>query len=108
MVVSSANLMMVLELRVATQSCVNREYRRGLSTQPWGAPVLSQGGGCGAAYRRSLGVTEGGVEPKVSELGEQHSHICVPLVQVGEAVCRDREMASAVDLFGSVSKLKWV
>ncbi|KAI3362878.1 hypothetical protein L3Q82_001913 [Scortum barcoo] len=38
--VSSANLMMVLELWVATQSCVNREYSRGLSTQPWGAPVF--------------------------------------------------------------------
>ena len=40
MVVSSANLMMVLELWVTKQSCVNREYRRGLSMQPWGAPVL--------------------------------------------------------------------
>ncbi|KAI3374081.1 hypothetical protein L3Q82_022647, partial [Scortum barcoo] len=28
------------ELWVATQSCVNREYSRGLSTQPWGAPVF--------------------------------------------------------------------
>src|SRR4029434_8180982 len=39
-VVSSANFRMMLELCVATQSCVYREYRRGLSTQPWGAPVL--------------------------------------------------------------------
>ncbi|CAB1422393.1 unnamed protein product [Pleuronectes platessa] len=39
-VVSSANLTMVLELWVATQSCVHRECRRGLSTQPWGALVL--------------------------------------------------------------------
>ena len=29
-----------LELWVSTQSSVNREYRRGLSTQPWGAPVF--------------------------------------------------------------------
>ena len=39
-VVSSANLTMTLELFVATQSCVNREKKRGLSTQPCGAPVL--------------------------------------------------------------------
>ncbi|KAI3375976.1 hypothetical protein L3Q82_016513 [Scortum barcoo] len=37
---NTSNLMMVLELWVATQSCVNREYSRGLSTQPWGAPVF--------------------------------------------------------------------
>ena len=40
MVVSSANLTMRLELCVAAQSCVNKENRRGLSTQPWGVPVL--------------------------------------------------------------------
>ena len=39
-VVSLANLTMVLEMCVATQSWVNREKRRGLSTQPWGAPVF--------------------------------------------------------------------
>ena len=39
-VVSSANLMMVFELCLAMQSWVNREYRRGLRTHPWGAPVL--------------------------------------------------------------------
>ena len=39
-VVSSANLMMVLESCLAMQSWVNREYKRGLSTHPWGAPVL--------------------------------------------------------------------
>ena len=39
-VLSSANLMMVLESCVAMQSWVNREYRRGLSMHPWGAPVL--------------------------------------------------------------------
>jgi hypothetical protein len=33
-VVSSANLMIVLELCLATQSWVNREYSRGLFTHP--------------------------------------------------------------------------
>jgi hypothetical protein len=37
---SSANLKIVLELCVATQSGMNREQRRGLSTEPWGVPVL--------------------------------------------------------------------
>ena len=32
--------MMVLESCLAMQSWVNRDYRRGLSTHPWGAPVL--------------------------------------------------------------------
>jgi len=32
---------MVLELDLATRSCVYREYSRGLRTQPWGDPVLS-------------------------------------------------------------------
>ena len=32
--------MMVLESCLAMQSWVNKEYRRGLSTHPWGAPVL--------------------------------------------------------------------
>ena len=31
---------MGLESCVATQSWVNRQYRRGLSTHPWGTPVL--------------------------------------------------------------------
>ncbi len=35
-----ANLTMTLELCVAVQSCVCREYRSGLRTQPCGAPVL--------------------------------------------------------------------
>ncbi len=39
-IVSSANLTMMLELCVAVQSCVYREYRSGLRTQPCGAPVL--------------------------------------------------------------------
>ena len=32
--------MIELEVCVATQSWVNREYRRGLSMQPYWAPVL--------------------------------------------------------------------
>ena len=39
-VVSSAILMIELEVCLATQLWVNREYRRGLSTHPCGAPVL--------------------------------------------------------------------
>ena len=33
--------MMVLELCVAMQLWVNREYRKGLNTHPWGATVLT-------------------------------------------------------------------
>ena len=54
-VVSSANLIIVFELCGATQSCVNSEYRRGLSTEPCGAPVLSQSGGGVVAHPHSLG-----------------------------------------------------
>ncbi len=39
-VVSSANVTMTLELCVAVQSCVYREYMSGLRTQPCGAPML--------------------------------------------------------------------
>lgn len=39
-VVSSANFTMVFEEYVAMQSEAYKEYNRGLSTQPWGAPVL--------------------------------------------------------------------
>ena len=39
-VVFSANLIIDLEVCGATQSLVNREYRRGLCTHPCGAPVL--------------------------------------------------------------------
>jgi len=38
--VSTANLMMVLELNMATQSCVYKEYSKGLRTQSWGDPVF--------------------------------------------------------------------
>jgi hypothetical protein len=37
-VVSLANIMMGLESCASTQSRVNREYRRGVSTHPWGTP----------------------------------------------------------------------
>ncbi len=40
-VVSSANLMMWLELNLAVQSWVSSVKSSGLSTQPCGAPVLS-------------------------------------------------------------------
>ncbi len=43
-VVSSANVTMALELCVATPSCVYREYRRGMRTQPCGSPVLRVSG----------------------------------------------------------------
>ncbi len=36
--------LMTLELCVAAQSCVYREYRSGLRTQPCGAPVLRVSG----------------------------------------------------------------
>ncbi|KAI3366918.1 hypothetical protein L3Q82_009558, partial [Scortum barcoo] len=73
MVVSSANLMMVLELWVTTQSCVNREYSRGLSTQPWGAvPVFRvRVEDVVLPIRTAWGreaqdpVREGGVEPEI-------------------------------------------
>ncbi len=42
--VLSANLTMMLELCVAVQSCVYREYRSGLRTQSCGAPVLMTSG----------------------------------------------------------------
>ena len=46
----SANLMMVLEGWVGVQSSVRMEYRRRLSTQPWGDPVLSVRNNAGGAY----------------------------------------------------------
>ncbi|CAB1438860.1 unnamed protein product [Pleuronectes platessa] len=68
LVVSSANLMMVLELWVARQSCMNREYRRGLSTQPWGGTsVYSQGGGCGADYPYRLWSARQEVQDLITE-----------------------------------------
>ena len=37
---SSANLMIEMEACMATRSLLNREYRRGMSPHPCGAPVL--------------------------------------------------------------------
>jgi hypothetical protein len=45
--VSSANLMLVLDSSLAVQSCLNREYRRGLSTHP---RVEDQRDGCVVTY----------------------------------------------------------
>ena len=101
--------MMVLESGLTMQSWVNREYRRGLCTHPWGAPVLRiSGGGDVVPYPHHLGaahqevqypVAQGGVETQGLELDdelgghygvkcravvdEQHSHIGIPLVQMG-------------------------
>lgn len=36
----SANLMMVLQLKVATHLCVYKKCSRGIEMQPWGDPVL--------------------------------------------------------------------
>ncbi|KAI3353500.1 hypothetical protein L3Q82_020020 [Scortum barcoo] len=98
-VMLSANLTMVLELWVATQSCVNREYSRGLSTQPWGRRCAqSQGGGCGAAHPHSLGsarqevqdpVTEGAVEPEVGEGSVEgvHGQTCNRVTYTDRSIC---------------------
>lgn len=60
-VVSSVNLMMEFEGWMGAQSCVKRVYRSGLSTQPWGEPVLSDSSKldrpsqpCGRLVRKSL------------------------------------------------------
>ena len=76
---SSANLMIELEVCVATQSWVNREYRRGLRTHPCGAPVLRISGDV-VAYPHHLGaarqevqypVAQGGVETYGLELDDE-------------------------------------
>ena len=100
--------MMVLESCLATQSWVNREYKRGLSTHPLRGPsVKDQRGGSVVAYSYHLGVGEQVQEPVAEEVlsprvlslvisfvgtmalnaelyvvNEQHSHIGVPFVQV--------------------------
>ena len=90
---------------MATQSWVNREYRRGLRTHP---SVEDQRGGDVVTYPHHLGaarqevqypVAQGGVETQGLELDdelggyygvecravvdEQNSHIVIPLVQMG-------------------------
>jgi hypothetical protein len=64
-VVSSENLMMVLELCLATQSWVNSKYRRGLGTHPGGAPVLR----ISVAYPYHLGAAHQEVQDPVAERG---------------------------------------
>ena len=61
---------------MATQSWVNREYRRGLSTHPCGSPVLrGQRGGGDIAYPHHLGsdhlVAAGDVQLQGSILGDE-------------------------------------
>ena len=69
--------MIELEVCMATQSWVNREYRRGLSTHPCGAPVFRISGVEVVSYTHHLGaarqkvqnpVAQGGSRPKVSSL----------------------------------------
>ena len=62
--------MIELEVCMATQSWVNREYRRELSTHPCAAPVLR------VSKVEMLFTT-------VSVDNEQHSYIGIPLVQMG-------------------------
>ena len=77
-VVSSANLMIELEVCVAKQSWVNREYRRGLRMHPVGAPVLRISGvymlfptftTWGRPFRKSrTQLHRAGLRPRVSNL----------------------------------------
>jgi hypothetical protein len=53
-VLSSPNLMIELDTSLVSQLWVNREYRRGLSMHPCGAPVLRISGVI-VAYLHSLG-----------------------------------------------------
>jgi hypothetical protein len=76
--VSSANLMIELEACVVTQSWVNREYRRELSTHPCGAPLLRISGvvSClqhlGAARQEVQdSVAQGGVQTQGPELNDE-------------------------------------
>jgi hypothetical protein len=71
--------MIELEARLATQSWVNRDYRRGLSTHPCGAPVLRISGGV-FSYVHHLGVArqegqypfaQGGVHTQGLELKDE-------------------------------------
>ena len=63
------NLMAVLELCLATQSWVNREYRRGLSTHPRGPSVEDQWGRHVVAYPYHLGMAHQEVQDSVAEGG---------------------------------------
>ena len=93
---------------MATQSLLNRVYRKGLSTHPWGTSRLRISVTGVVAYLHHLGasrqevqdpVAQGGVQTQghelVKELGgyfdveggvevnEQHSYISIPDVQMG-------------------------
>ena len=94
---------------MAMQSWVNREYRRGLSTHPYGAPVLRISEvevlfpsftTCGAARQEVQDpIAQGGVETQGLKLNDElggyygvyccvvvndpHSYIGIPLVPVG-------------------------
>jgi len=65
---------MVLELNLATQSCVYREYSRGLRMQPWG--ILGSG------------------DPVFTLLQTPHLEVCLPtLTTLGLAVRKSRIQA---------------
>ena len=61
----------MLESSLATQLWVNREYRRGLSTHPCGAPMLRISVADVVAYPHHLGLTRQEVQDPVAEGGVQ-------------------------------------
>src|SRR4029434_6274585 len=121
-----ANFRMMLELCVAIQSCVYREYRRGLSTQPWGAPVLGVSEmevwlpiltTWGLLVRKSrIQLHRGVLRPRLLSLGTSLAGTIVlnaelqstnsiltyvlPFPRWERVVCVVRAMASSVDLCG--------
>ncbi len=130
----SANLTMTLELCVATQSCVYREYRRGLRTQPWGAPVLRVIGEemlMPTLTTWRLPVRKSKIQlhrelfrPKSQEfhyklkghygikrwavVNKQHSLICVPLVKMGKSSVQGEGNCIASGAVIAVGELQWV
>ena len=67
-VVSSANLMIELEACVATQSWVNREYRAE-NAPLWGPSVDNQWGGYVVSYLHHLGAIRQKVQDPVAQGG---------------------------------------
>ena len=63
--------MIELEACMATQSCVNREYRRGLSTHPCGAPELRISEVEVVSYLHHLGAALQEVQDPVAQGGVQ-------------------------------------
>jgi hypothetical protein len=63
--------MIELEAYVSTQSRVNREYRRGLSTHTCGAPVLSISEGGVVSYLHYLRAARREVQDPVAQGGVQ-------------------------------------